>query len=127
MEYVTEHDSPVREKDLFLFRREDGTPVGVRIRTVDVKDLAASGAALPVPGAVKESTPEERVADVAEGYRMLARAGVVLPAGFADSPAWDALPLQFKQRIADGISDLSGFGAGEDAPQAEAFPAAGGK
>lgn len=124
MEYMTEQDAAPRERDVELFQCDDGTPVGVRIRAIDLKDLLLAGGAIPGAGSSADQSPEERIAGLEAGLASVCRAAVVLPEGFVDSPAWGRLALQHRQKIAEAVATLSGFGAGEDAPQAGAFPPA---
>lgn len=127
MRYINDQDEPARERDLFLYRNSDGEDVGVRIRFVDAKDWGLTGNPVPVPSSGNKQSREEEFEALERSYKALARVGVVAPAGFADSAAWEALPYQHKQKIAEGIAVLSGFGQGEDAPQAAAFPGGGGQ
>jgi hypothetical protein len=127
MELMTAEDAIPRERDVVLFTRDDGTQVGVRIRAIDLKDLLAGGGMLPGAGGGIVSTPEERLAETERGFATFCRAGVVAPEAFVDSPAWAGLALQYKQRIADAITALSGFGVGEDAANADTFPTGDGR
>lgn len=127
MEYMTEQDTKRRERDLVLFAREDGTEVGVRIREIDLKDLVLGGGGIPGTAPDAEMTPEDRIESQERGLDSVCRAGIVLPEGFATSPAWATLAFQYKQKIANAIADLSGFGGGEDAPKADTFPAPAGE
>lgn len=125
MKILTDGDRPPQRREVVLFKSETGEDVGVVIRFVDAKDLAEAGGMAPVPTPGREMTREELIAENLAGLQIIARAGVVEPEGFADSPAYEALPRQFKVKLANAIQAFMGIGVGEDAKAAESFPGPG--